>query len=182
MRIHMHSKSMPIVACIGSGSGEARSSGELPPGNSRRFCPCQESARGTGHCTGQQKGTVEKAADSSLLRNSGTAFNRRTLPLGSVLRFGLKFRSGWVQWAGKFHGTEDVDYAFEVVSHDGEADFGLCAAGSSQQQSGMAKDTVFENREGKLDGRSSEPHRLRGSALVHAIQRIFIQQPSEDTS
>jgi hypothetical protein len=39
---------------------------------------------------------------------------------------------------------------------------------------GVTEDVVLKNHEGKLDGGSSEPHRFRGSALAHAVQRVLI--------
>jgi hypothetical protein len=61
------------------------------------------------------------------------ALFERALPSGSVLCFWGWIGSGWVELAGELHRPEDFDHPFEVVSHDGEADFGLRAASSAQQ-------------------------------------------------
>jgi hypothetical protein len=41
----------------------------------------------------------------------------------------------------------------------------------------MTEDAVFQVGEGMLGRRSPEPHNLRSGALVHAVQRLFVQVP-----
>src|SRR6185437_4211998 len=50
------------------------------------------------------------------------------------------------------------------------------AAGASQQQSGMAEDTVLERGEGMLDGGAPKPHGLGRGAGMHAVERVFVEQ------
>ena len=71
--------------------------------------------------------------------------------------------------------AEQVDHAFEVVSQDGEGDFGASSAESSQQQARMAKDAVLQGSEGMLDDGAPELHQGRRGALVHALQGIVVQ-------
>jgi Phage integrase, N-terminal SAM-like domain len=65
---------------------------------------------------------------------------------------------GGLQLGGDGVASEDVDHAFEVVGHDREADFGLGAAETAQQEARMAEDAIFQGGEGMLNRRSSEPH------------------------
>lgn len=62
----------------------------------------------------------------------GSFLKERSLR-GAFFVFGGWIGSGWVELAGELHRPEDFDHPFEVVSHDGEADFGLRAASSAQQ-------------------------------------------------
>jgi hypothetical protein len=43
----------------------------------------------------------------------------------------------------EFFAAEDVDHAFQVISQGGQADFGLCAGESAQQQVWVAEDAVL---------------------------------------
>jgi hypothetical protein len=42
----------------------------------------------------------------------------------------------------------------------------------------MSKDAVFDRGEGVFDRASSQPHRFWRYALLHPIQRVFVQMAS----
>ena len=70
--------------------------------------------------------------------------------------------------------AEHLDDALEVVSHDGDADFGLSACQASQQQTRIPEDAVFDCSEGMLNCGSPQPHRCWGGTRIHAVQRVVI--------
>lgn len=70
--------------------------------------------------------------------------------------------------------AEHLDDAFEVVSHDGDAEFGLRTGQASQQQTRMTEDTVFDCSEGMLDRRSSETHGRWRRTLVRPVKCVVI--------
>lgn len=74
----------------------------------------------------------------------------------------------------QFGCAEHVRDALEVVSHDGDADFGLSACQASQQQTRMPEDAVFDCSEGMLNCGSPQPHRCWGGTRIHAVQRVVI--------
>src|SRR6185437_9152738 len=86
------------------------------------------------------------------------------------------FASCRVEFLGECCAAEQVEDALQVVCHGGEPDFDLCAAGASQQQSGMAEDTVLERGEGMLDGGAPKLHGLGRGAGMHAVERVFVEQ------
>ena len=90
--------------------------------------------------------------------------------------------SGRLQPGGDGLASEDVDHAFEVAGHDREADVGLGASETAQQEAWMAEDAIFQGGEGMLDRRSSESHDLRSGASMHAVQRLFVQMPCHQAS
>ena len=51
--------------------------------------------------------------------------------------------------------AEHFDDAFEVVSHDGDADFSLSTCEAPQQQARVAEDAIFDGSEGMFNRRSS---------------------------
>src|ERR1035441_5004709 len=70
--------------------------------------------------------------------------------------------------------SEHLEDAFEVVSHDRDADFRLSTRQASKQQARMTEDAVFDCSEGMLNRGSSQPHRRRSRAFVHAVQCVVI--------
>ena len=82
------------------------------------------------------------------------------------------FISGWCECLSEACCAKDLDDAFEVVSHDGDADFRLSTRQASQQQTRMPEDAIFDRSEGMLNGRSSQPYGRWRRARVHAVECI----------
>lgn len=81
----------------------------------------------------------------------------------------------------KIGSTEDIDHAFQVISHGRHPHFCLHSFGSAQQQARMAEDVIFKRCKGMLDRRTSQFHQLRRATLMHAVERILIEQPRDPT-
>jgi len=71
--------------------------------------------------------------------------------------------------------SKDINHAFDVVGHDGKADFCICTLQSAQQEARMAEDLIFESGEGVFHRASSQSHFVRCGTLPHAVQNIVVK-------
>src|SRR5436853_6996620 len=66
------------------------------------------------------------------------------------------------------------------MSHHREAHLGLCSAKASQQETRMPEDAVLQRGKRMFHCRSPQPHDFRRGALIHALQRGFVQVPCHE--
>ncbi len=83
--------------------------------------------------------------------------------------------SGSCECLGNTSSAEDLDDAFDVVSHDCKTHFGLSTCKASQEQTWMPEDAVLDCSERMLDRSSSQSHSRWCGTRVHAVQRIVVQ-------